>query len=163
MPRNATPRIDEMDETSVMISKELFDSTIGFIRSDVVDVKAEVRELRSRQQAHGEKLDAFRDKLDELGVRLERKMDEKLAAADKKMDERLAGFEKGADGKFDRVDGRFKRIEEQLEALTAGLARNSESLASVISWQKAMMVFPTLLLAIGGGLFTAMGRGFHWF
>jgi hypothetical protein len=159
MSRPATAWIDDVEEATV-ISEELFDSTIGFIRSDVADVKAEVRELRSLQHAQANKLDAFREKLDEFReglerkidekvTALERKMDERFAAADKRNDERFAAAAKATDERFAKADDRFLRVEKTLER--------------VVVWQKAIMWYLTLLLALGSAMFTAMAKGFHWF
>src|SRR4051812_36075285 len=96
-----------LQKVLVMISKELFDSTITFMHSDLADVKAEVRETRAVQIAQGEKLDSFRDKLDSFKADLERKIDERFAAADKRMDEKLAAAQTGVMGGFTQVDTRL--------------------------------------------------------
>ena len=75
--------------------------------------------------------------------------DSTIASANARTDEKLAAAKKKADERFAAVEN--------------ALARLDENVASLVTWQKAIMAFLTLLLAIYGGLFIAMAKGFHWF
>jgi ABC-type phosphate transport system auxiliary subunit len=155
MARPTTAWIDEIEEASV-IAKELFDSTIGFIRSDMADVKVEVREIRSRQQSLGDKLDAFREKMDKKFVAWGVRIDEKFSASGREMAERSVASEQRTNESFKQVDDRFTTLEKKLDA-------NTVAIAALMGWQKATIALLALLVAMGGGLFTAMAKGFHWF
>ena len=108
------------------------ESDVGHIASDMADVKIDVRSLRDKFDAKFDGLDA--------------KFDAKFDALDAKFDEKFDGLNAKFDAKIDALDAKFDKKFDGVK----------DSIAKAKVW--ALVLY----IALAGGLFGTLARGFDW-
>lgn len=107
------------------------ESDVGHMRSDLAEVKADVRILRDKMDVTGIRLS---ERIDNLGARLDDKIDKSNSSLGARIDELNAGLN-GLNVRFDGVK----------DSITAAKTQ-------------ALLLY----VALAGGMFGTMARGFGW-